>query len=497
MWDQSFRRSGIPAIWILRTLSDREVKMKKLTLIYFFSCLVLITVIGCPLPVMAEEGLLDSVNKEAVILSMEDGSGDFLFVSDGLYCMNGDGNRDTSPRVHYFDHVKINGIVLNGYYYHDERGKFRAEEPHPVLITGQELLPDGIYLVGNLGRIATTPQVRYVESLVLEGHEYSGFYYFDENGRMLTMPGIRQVEMYCHGRAFEGYYYFGKEDGGLAGQAGTTIQGFEYDEYGKLDQYSEPDIKMLGGLMEQMTADYSGDWSIYVKNLDTEEELLLNNESVTSASLIKLFVMMKTLRDEEKVRVSIGKKQNISSESKTVADRLDKLLWDMIAVSDNESFNELVRLQSEKYDFNEGAVLTNEFLKEYGFQDTSVEHTLSPSSSQSTGIGERNRTSVEDCGRLLEEIYRGECISESASGKMLSLLMDQKENSKIPAGLPSGILCAHKTGESTECQHDAAIVYGGTATYILCIMAVDIESENDAIDQIRELSEVVYSYMNY
>ena len=73
-------------------------------------------------------------------------------------------------------------------------------------------------------------------------------------------------------------------------------------------------------------------------------------------------------------------------------------------------------------------------------------------------------TSVRDCGRLLEQIYRGECVSEEASAAMLDLLLNQQVTWKIPEGLDSSVVVANKTGETDTSQHDMAIVYGEKQT---------------------------------
>lgn len=52
---------------------------------------------------------------------------------------------------------------------------------------------------------------------------------------------------------------------------------------------------------------------------------------------------------------------------------------------------------------------------------------------------------------------------------MLNLLKNQKVRYKIPAGLPSGIVCANKTGETSSVQHDMAIIYGKKTNYVLCV----------------------------
>ena len=113
-----------------------------------------------------------------------------------------------------------------------------------------------------------------------------------------------------------------------------------------------------------------------------------------------------------------------------------------------------------------------------------------------SGLGGRNMTSAKDCGLLLERIYKGECVSEEASKAMLNLLLNQEVKWKIPTGLPVGIESGNKTGETDEDQHDIAIVYGEKTNYILCVMSEKCPNENTAINNIRDISRVVYNYLN-
>ena len=83
----------------------------------------------------------------------------------------------------------------------------------------------------------------------------------------------------------------------------------------------------------------------------------------------------------------------------------------MITVSDNESCNELVKLQTDSLDFKKGAEDINKYLEKEGYTETSVQHTLHPAASAQESLGGRNMTSVKDCGTLLEKIYKGECVS--------------------------------------------------------------------------------------
>ena len=154
---------------------------------------------------------------------------------------------------------------------------------------------------------------------------------------------------------------------------------------------------------------------------------------------------------------------------------------------------ELGRLQSDTYDFIDGAKQVNKYLKKEGYTKTSYQSTLHPSASKRITLGGHNQTTVTDCGKLLERIYRGECVSKEASEEMLDLLKNQQNTSKIPEGLGVDVPTANKTGETDEDQHDIAIVYGTKTTYILCVMS---ENASNAIANIRNISRVVYNYLN-
>ena len=60
--------------------------------------------------------------------------------------------------------------------------------------------------------------------------------------------------------------------------------------------------------LEKMLSGYQGTWSVYVKDLNEEKEILINDTSLYSASLIKAFVMAKTYEDMEQVKADEAKK---------------------------------------------------------------------------------------------------------------------------------------------------------------------------------------------
>ena len=452
-----------------------------------------------------QAGSLLSVTEEAQILAIEDGSGKYLLKSDGFYCLNEDGTLETAPAVHYFDHLTIDGTVFDGYYYHNESGKFHAGNPHMVYLNipaaaeevSEEMAVsfEGYFMVNNLGKLTAAPQIRYMNDLKLNNQSFNGYYYFDEYGELVTETGIHELAMTSNGQHFEGMYYFGGENGLLAQEEGTTPEGLSVDETGRLKDGDKLGMGTLEPKLTEMLKSYQGEWSAYVKNLDSGEEILINNQSMYSASLIKALVLADSYNEMENVMANEGQKLKKEADSPEVKGKVDALLYTMITVSDNESFNELVRLQSEKSDFKEGAEKINEYLKEEGYGDTSVQHTLAPSASPSIGLGGRNTTSVKDCGMLLERIYKGDCVSKAASEEMLNILLQQEVDWKIPSGLSSDVKVANKTGETDTSQHDIAIVYGEKTTYIFCVMSQNCP-ESTAIHNIRDLSRVAYYHLN-
>ena len=462
----------------------------------------ILSFLAAAVPVAAaapEQEQMLSATEEAQIRPIGDGTDRYLLKSEGFFCLNGDGTRCDTAEVHYFDHMEIDGTVLNGFYYHDDSGRFRAESPHVVQIKGAVCKDqdfDGLYMVNSLGKLTAAPQVRYIDSLTVDKTVYDGYYFFNENGRMTTEPGLHELEMTSNGRHFSGTYYFGGKNGALVQEAGVTEEGFPVDETGKVSDLENLGMDTLEPQLESMLSSYDGEWSVYVKNLDTDEVISINNKPMYSASLIKAFVMAKTYEDMDLVLENQAEKMKAEPDSPAVQEKVYDLLWNMITVSDNESCNELGRLQDEKSDFLKGAESVNEYLEKEGYDDTSYQSTLHPSRSPVLSLGEHNTTTAEDCGLLLERIYKGECVSAAASEDMLELLLNQKNTTKIPSGIAADVTVANKTGETDTDQHDMAIVYGPKTTYILCVMSEGFKNADQAVENIRKISGVVYNYLN-
>ncbi|MDO4519905.1 MAG: serine hydrolase [Eubacteriales bacterium] len=448
-------------------------------------------------------GSLLTVTEEARIAPMPDGSGKYLLKSDGYYCLDENGTQSTIPEVHYFDEFHIGDEVLNGYYYHGPEASFTADGYPVVALSNvkaklseeEEVIFDGLYLLNENGLLNAEPQVRYMDNLNINGQVYNGYYYFNELGQMVTNAGMHELHMECHGEMFDGLYYFGGTNGVLPSEAGENAEGVQYDEHGLVTNLDSFTMEHLRYMIRKDIAQLPGTWAVYVKNMNTGESMTINNRAFFSASVIKAFAMEHAYANMMGLYVQAAKKLNTTPDNEAAINRVATLLTNMITVSDNESFNEIVRLSSANNDFCEGAEDINEYLQNAGYEHTLVQHTLAPSASAEQTLGGRNMTSVADCGLLLERIYKGECVSPEASEAMLGLLSAQKFRSKIPAGIKnSNVKIANKTGETNEDQHDIAIVYGESTDYVICLMSEQCP-EAAAVQNIQRLSGLIYEYM--
>ena len=240
-----------------------------------------------------------------------------------------------------------------------------------------------------------------------------------------------------------------------------------------------PSFKNLKKDLNKMIDTYEGSWSIYVKDLKSGISLTINDQPQDSASLIKLYIAGAVL-------------EKIQHQELEETETIDLLLSDMISLSDNEAANELVRYLSDSHEHQDGMEKVNEFIEEHDFTDTWQYNGLEDSN---LWYGDEvNVTSVKDCGRFLEEIYDGDMVSHLASRQLEGYLLDQEITWKIPAGIPSEIKTANKTGEKDNTQNDASIVYTPYRDYIICVMATNLTDEDTAVENIRAVSAKVYGF---
>ena len=228
--------------------------------------------------------------------------------------------------------------------------------------------------------------------------------------------------------------------------------------------------------LEEYIKSNPGQWATYIKNLKTGEITNINGDNkMTSASIIKLFVMAAAYDQINKGQVSEANKAKILSN-----------MNDMITISDNDATNNILEALGNG-DTAAGRAVVNSYASSQGYSETSINRELGQSSRGSI----ENYTSAKDVSNLLEKIHNGEIDN---SEDMLKLLKAQTRRSKIPSGVPDGVTVANKTGELGDVQNDAAIVYSG-GDYVIVTMSEGV-SESDGIEIINNISRMTYEEYN-
>lgn len=234
---------------------------------------------------------------------------------------------------------------------------------------------------------------------------------------------------------------------------------------------SETRVAAVKQVLDTKLAQYGGTWSATYIDLESGRDVTVNDEKLVAASLVKLYIMLSVFD---------------GIEHGTITDdaNVDALLKQMITVSSNEAANGLLsRIGDDK-----AAIATvTATAQRYGFTSSEELRTLT---GMASGNAVENWASTRDCGSFLSQVYAGTLVSKNASERMMQLLLGQTRRTKIPAGVPSGVKVANKTGELAAVQNDVAIV-SGTHPYVLAVMSNDISSAV-APSQITELFRAVW-----
>lgn len=351
-------------------------------------------------------------------------------------------------------------------------------------------IKSGYYMFEDTGRLCRKKEFHKVNNTTIGSRKFNGTYYFGgQNGVLyckagwITINGQKYL-LASDGRRYENcwkYNYYLQSNGTIA-RSKKLPDGSYVDSDGRKCTKEELELDGLKKQLRKTLSGYSGAWSVYVKDLKTGGVINLNDQEMYPASTIKAFVMASTYDQI--------KKGNIKYTS-----TVKQLLTDMITVSDNEACNQLIRYNSKSRNFIDGTKTINKYLKANQYTETGCHHSLHPASSSYVGDSKSNVSSAKDCGVLLERIYNGTCVSSRYSREMLNLLLRQTRRWKIPAGLPSGVKVANKTGETSSVQHDMAIVFGKKTDYVICVFS-RTGSEGYAVPRIKSISSTVYKYLN-
>jgi beta-lactamase class A len=243
-------------------------------------------------------------------------------------------------------------------------------------------------------------------------------------------------------------------------------------------------------------------------DMATRKELLIKPDvSFHAASTMKVPVMMEIYRQAATGKLSLDQRIPVKNDFASIVDgshyslapdgdsdqslyakigqteTIRELIRLMITVSSNLATNILIeRISPER---------VMDLMRKIGANNIRVLRGVEDGKAFQKGLN--NTTTARDLMIILRRIAERRAVSAKASDEMINILLDQKFNEGIPAGLPQNARVSHKTGSITKINHDAAIVYPpDRKPYVLVVLTRGIEDEKLAHKLIADISRVVY-----
>ena len=103
-----------------------------------------------------------------------------------------------------------------------------------------------------------------------------------------------------------------------------------------------------------------------------------------------------------------------------------------------------------------------------------------------------NQVTANGLLRLLSAL-RGDFLSAKSKEQAIRILLEQRFDSMIPAGLPAHAVVAHKTGEISTACHDMGIVYLPEREPYLAVILTEFDSDRDGRrETVAAISEAIY-----
>jgi beta-lactamase class A len=264
-----------------------------------------------------------------------------------------------------------------------------------------------------------------------------------------------------------------------------------------------------------VTRSVAATWGIYVKCLETGEELALDaDRQMDTMSTIKIPLMVEVMEQVKAGRFRLEDRYTLAKEdllpgtgvlrsldpgmTMTVKD----LLTLTIIVSDNTSTDVLYRMVG-------GPEALNRRMQALGLKSTQAPATARTWFEELRGAPSRDEfhrqakhpyglSTPREMGMLLEKMERGTLVDKPSSDLMLQIMRGQLYRTRIPRYL-SGWSIPHKTGDFLPyIGNDVGVLESPGRTIVLSVFTANHFGSGEALEEaIGRVAEQVGAYFSY
>jgi beta-lactamase class A len=225
-----------------------------------------------------------------------------------------------------------------------------------------------------------------------------------------------------------------------------------------------------------------------------------------AASTIKVAVLLALFRAADESRVRLDDSLHVRNRFVSAADgspfhlsrdsdampelyqaigrtvKISALADGMISSSSNLATNLLLDFVGVEY--------ARKVLRDAGVNAVELRRGVEDHAAHEQGIN--NEATANGLLTLLSAL-RGDFLSSQSKEQAIRILLQQRFNSMIPAGLPAHAAVAHKTGEISTACHDMGIVYLPEREPYIAVILTEFDSEQDGRrETVAAISEAIY-----
>ncbi len=263
--------------------------------------------------------------------------------------------------------------------------------------------------------------------------------------------------------------------------------------------------KSLSIKVAALLKDFNGDVGVYIKNLKSAKVVAINADTIfPTASIVKIPILIGIMDKIEKREFNYHQELlyndslaysdfDVTANLKDTAKiEMAKVIMLMLTTSDNTASLWLQKLAGT-------GTRINEILDSAGFKETRV-NSRTPGRENNRTLYGWGQTTPYEMATLVEKIYRGEIINESASKKMIRLLGRNFWDEQAISQIPPDIFVASKNGAVDASRSEVLLVIA-KRPYIFSIFTKNNkdkswDNNNEAWLLTKKLSALLWQHFN-